>query len=389
MGRRKNYPWDMRADRQMTNLVSGLLTGLIFAPFAIADSVPNSSDLNTEPVSKPVAIIFLIIGIALVPLFIPLISLAFEALGVVILGPFIFIALIFIPLVVWGGILYTVIEAFSTNKKNNKTNKSKVSTSIYQKLVLNLSKDIKIANDIRTDLDSVIKPNVQIEQKIERLNNAIDKYKRKLKINGFIPSVKSECFSKIKATYREIHFLKTFNKVSASTDEINGYVFLAINFIASAGKSINIDKLEQKRKDKQLFYSINKEPSISLLFKSIELYFFDDAVAFMTEDAYIVIDKKSVFVEYSPIPLDVSIANKDVAQFNIVDTSCRQFCNDGILDMRYYHRWLIELGVLELNIASQKVSLLFSNVESGSKLYFHLIHHLGYSEKTKTRICHH
>ena len=79
MGRRKNYPWNSRAEKQMTNLVSGLLAGLIVAPFAIMDSVPNNTNnLNTEPVSKPVAIIFLIFGIALTPLFIPLISLAFE-----------------------------------------------------------------------------------------------------------------------------------------------------------------------------------------------------------------------------------------------------------------------------------------------------------------------
>ena len=94
MGRRKNYPWNSRVDKQMTNLVSGLLTGLILAPFAIMDAITNNTnDLKTEPVSKPVAIIFLIIGIVLTPLFLPLISLAFEALDGIILGPFIFFAL--------------------------------------------------------------------------------------------------------------------------------------------------------------------------------------------------------------------------------------------------------------------------------------------------------
>ena len=49
MGRRKNYPWNSRVDKQMTNLVSGLLTGLILAPFAIMDSIPNNTnDLNTS-----------------------------------------------------------------------------------------------------------------------------------------------------------------------------------------------------------------------------------------------------------------------------------------------------------------------------------------------------
>ena len=44
MGRRKNYPWDSRADKQMTNLVSGLLACLIVAPFAIIDSVLNNTN---------------------------------------------------------------------------------------------------------------------------------------------------------------------------------------------------------------------------------------------------------------------------------------------------------------------------------------------------------
>ena len=55
------------------------------------------------------------------------------------------------------------------------------------------------------------------------------------------------------------------------------------------------------------------------------------------------------------------------------------------MDMRYYNYRLIELGVLELNIASEKVNLLFSNAESGSKLYHHLINNLGFQKKA--RIC--
>ena len=384
MGRRKNYPWNSRVDKQMTNLVSGLLTGLILAPFAIMDSIPNNTnDLNTEPVSKPVAIIFLIIGIVLTPLFLPLISLAFEALDGIILGPFIFFALIFIPLVVWGGILCVVIESFSYNKKTNKPN---LSINVYQKLVLNLSKDIKTTNNIRTDFNSIIKSNVEIKQKIEKLNKTIGTYKCNLKIFGFIPRVKKRYFSKIKEIYREIHYLNTFNKVSYSIEEFNGYVYLDINNNIRSGKSINLNKLQLKKKKPYLFYAINKEPSISLQFRNIELYFFDDAVTFMTEDAYSVIDKNNVFLEYCPTPVEVSMANKDATQFNILDTRCRHFCKDGTMDMRYYNYRLIELGVLELTVASQKVNILFSNIEFGRKLYYHLINYLGYPKKTPTVI---
>lgn len=383
MGRRKDYPFNERDINKAGNLVSGLLAGLIVAPFAIIDSMPNNTNnLNTEPVGKPVAIILLIIGIALTPLFLPLISLAFELFDFFLIGPFIFFALIFIPLVVWGSILYLVIESFCNNEK---TNKPKVAINVYQKFVLNLSKDIEIANNIRTDFNSIIKSNEEIKQKIEKLNKTIDTYKRNLKRFGFITSVKKKYFSKIKTIFREIHFLNTFNKVSLFTEEFNGYVYLDINTIIRSGKSISLDKMAQKKKNPHLFYAINKEPSISFQFRSIELYFFDDAVAFMTEGAYTVIDKSTIFLEYCPTPVEVSIAKKDPTQFNILDTRCRHFCKDGTMDMRYYHYRLIELGVLELTIASQKVNLLFSNIEFGRKLYHRLIH-LGYPKKTQTVI---
>ena len=80
------------------------------------------------------------------------------------------------------------------------------------------------------------------------------------------------------------------------------------------------------------------------------------------------------------------MANKDATQFNILDTRCRHFCKDGTMDMRYYNYRLIELGVLELTVASQKVNLLFSNIEFGRKLYYHLINYLGYPKKTPTVI---
>lgn len=34
MGRRKNYPWDSRVNKQMTNLISRILAGLIAAPLS-------------------------------------------------------------------------------------------------------------------------------------------------------------------------------------------------------------------------------------------------------------------------------------------------------------------------------------------------------------------
>ena len=46
MGRRKNYPRNSKIDKKMTNLVSGLLTGIIVAPFAAVDALSKSKVNN-------------------------------------------------------------------------------------------------------------------------------------------------------------------------------------------------------------------------------------------------------------------------------------------------------------------------------------------------------
>lgn len=38
MGRRKNYPWNSRADKKMTNLISSILAGLIATPLSGGES---------------------------------------------------------------------------------------------------------------------------------------------------------------------------------------------------------------------------------------------------------------------------------------------------------------------------------------------------------------
>ena len=117
---RKDYPFNKRVDKKMTNLISGLLTGLVFAPFAIMDSVPNDADIDyTKPVSKTFAVFLIIIGIALIPLFIPIISLAFQGFSFPFIRPLVSFALIFIPLVVWGVIVYLVIMSFTYKEEAN------------------------------------------------------------------------------------------------------------------------------------------------------------------------------------------------------------------------------------------------------------------------------
>lgn len=59
---RRNDPFSKRNTKWGTNLISTLIAWSIVAPFAVADSIPNTSYNNdSEPISKTFAIILFII----------------------------------------------------------------------------------------------------------------------------------------------------------------------------------------------------------------------------------------------------------------------------------------------------------------------------------------
>ena len=112
---RRNDPFNSRNAKWGANLISTLIAWSIVAPFAMAETLSNtqsaSSNIDNKPISKTFAVILIILGIALIPLFIPLISLAFEC--------FLALPLLIIPIIIWGGIISLVVEAFG-NKDNKK-----------------------------------------------------------------------------------------------------------------------------------------------------------------------------------------------------------------------------------------------------------------------------
>ena len=139
---RKNYPFNEREIRKTEKFISRILVGLILAPFVIIDSLPKGVDnhnyvYNTnnsnKPLSKFWAIIFALIGLALVPVFISLISFAFQIVGFPVIGLFIFLALLLIPVLVWGAIICAVVESFTYNNKipKDEVNQQKTTKGIF------------------------------------------------------------------------------------------------------------------------------------------------------------------------------------------------------------------------------------------------------------------
>ena len=116
MGRFKSDMFPKRESKKMTKLVSGLFTGMLFSPLLVLDGISNintSQDISDKPVSKIAAIILIIIGIALIPLFIPLILFGVELFNFPFIGPFVCFPFLIIPIGIWGGIISVAYESFT------------------------------------------------------------------------------------------------------------------------------------------------------------------------------------------------------------------------------------------------------------------------------------
>lgn len=62
MGRRKNYPWNSRADKKMTNLISSILAGLIATPLSGGESALDDISKMSPEETNWVVIILALIG---------------------------------------------------------------------------------------------------------------------------------------------------------------------------------------------------------------------------------------------------------------------------------------------------------------------------------------
>ncbi len=127
MGRRRNYPWNSRTEKQMTNLVSGLLAGLIVAPFAAVETIAkNGNDITYKKKDKKKDALFsLFLGIFfLTPLYSLFLYACFkyDLILFPIIGELLFMGLTILFFGFWWVIISELIDAFK--KEKNSTNKS-------------------------------------------------------------------------------------------------------------------------------------------------------------------------------------------------------------------------------------------------------------------------
>lgn len=111
---RKNYPFNKRDDNKMTNLVSGLITGLFVAPIATIDAV-SKGNKDTIKNSKKDALFGLALGI----LFLTPLYCLFIFIGLMI--PIIGEVLIVLSSAIFFGFWYIIIsDLIKVYKKKQK-----------------------------------------------------------------------------------------------------------------------------------------------------------------------------------------------------------------------------------------------------------------------------
>ena len=141
MARRKD-PFSKRDSKWGLNLVSTLIAWSIAAPFAIGSSLSkNTSTYDDKPISKTMAVVLIIIGIVLIPLFVPFMMYVDDTIFSIFIG---------IPIGIWAVIIIEVIRAFLNNESDDE-DKSKQHTSITKSFEKREAIKNKVLKDIEVD----------------------------------------------------------------------------------------------------------------------------------------------------------------------------------------------------------------------------------------------
>lgn len=380
MGRFKSDMFPKRESKKMTNLVSGLFTGMLFAPLLVFDGVSNintSQDISDKPISKIIATIFIIIGIVLIPLFIPLILFGLKLFDFPFIGPFLCFPILIIPFGIWGGIITIAYEAFTYRNDKDKKQKQKLKMSIYGKLIntINEDKSLMLSNKIREDYYDIVNSNNNIRQQITILNNKVDKCERRIKSFRYFPILKNKYISKKEKILLEIKIkeelykkpiisLDVFSNNESTIQDINGEVFFKLNFDFIPKQTINFDSIAHSEIKKCFFFDVNINPKLSLQFNSLELHFYDDVLIIMSKKDFAIVSIESLSVSYKTMFVH-SKSSKYYKAFNKKPV--------GLI---YYD----EIALVEINVLSQKLNLLFSNIVDGLIIYSLLIKSQNYEE---------
>lgn len=375
MGRFKSDMFPKRESKKMTKLVSGLFTGMLFSPLLVLDGISNintSQDISDKPVSKIAAIILIIIGIALIPLFIPLILFGVELFNFPFIGPFVCFPFLIIPIGIWGGIISVAYESF-TYKQVKEDQKQNLKMTIYDKFINTINEDK--SNRVRDTYYNIVNLNNKIRQEITVLNNKVEYCERRIKSFRYFPILKNKYINKKEKflsvienndrSYKKpIITLDVYNTNETTLQDLNGEVFLKLNYDFTPKQTINFDKISHSEIKKNFFWDVNINPKLSLQFNSLELHFYEDVLLIMTKKDFAIVNIESLSV------------NKSFMLIHCQSSKYYKSFKKKSVGLVFYER----VTLVEIKVLSQKINLLFTNIADSLIVYNLLMKPKNYDE---------
>ena len=375
MGRFKSDMFPKRESKKMTKFVSGLFTGMLFSPLLVLDGISNintSQDISDKPVNKIAAIILIIIGIALIPLFIPLILFGFELFDFPFIGPFVCFPFLILPFGIWGGIISIAYESF-TYKQVKEEQKQKLKMTIYDKFINTINEDN--SNRVRETYYNIVNSNNKIRKQNTVLSNKVDKCERRIKSFRYFPILKNKYINKKgkilsvienndRSYKKPIITLDVYNTNETTLQDLNGEVFLKLNYDFTPKQTINFDKISHSEIKKNFFLDVNINPKLSLQFNSLELHFYEDVLLIMTKKDFAIVNIESLSV------------NKSFMLIHCQSSKYYKSFKKKSVGLVFYER----VTLVEIKVLSQKINLLFTNIADSLIVYNLLMKPKNYDE---------
>lgn len=362
MGRRKNYPYNKKIDKQMGNLVSGMLTGVILSPSLLFSS---SKEGNSEGGW------FMVVIMVLLSPFIILTPFVWDGLSCLS-----FILKLVILLFVY--VLIGTLEFYLVYKILKFAD---ILSDRYDYLIFRIARKSNKSrySEIRKDYFKTIRKNNRANPKVIELHNKIKHYQSLLdnnlntdkesKYREIIESshqelieIKKNIFNAFRTDYKEPIIRLEPSDRETTLPDFEGLVYLNIDKKISFKRTINFEEIVPLNNDGKQFFTTNIKPLKSLISGSIEFLFYDRYLLLMTKNDFTIIEYKDIIGTYLK---------------NSIEISSSSFGNTKMMIPKYFDNLpelrkdnskeyaMIDVGILQLNIFSKKIHLLFTKYNEG------------------------
>lgn len=373
MGRRKNYPFDSRVDKQMTSLISGLITGIISVPFLLFS--PSKNEFYHDPEDGGCMLpLFIFVGILIFP-FIKLTVPIWNALSYFDSIIVSFILLILSYWLIFGIEIYLLYILSKFIDKFENKYECLINFIVFRSYKSRYRK-------IRKDYFNTVRKNKRAKSKVKELYNKIKHYQNLLDENvgtekeqryrdiiehsqQELYKIKKNIFNVFRTDYKEPVIQLPCNQKDTQPN-FDGYVYLSIDKKFTVRKTIKIEEILPLSNNGTMFFKTNIKPLKSLFNESITIHFYDRYTLLMTKKNFTIVGYENVIGSYIKTSVEFCLGckgNSEVIETDRLDC-LPEFRKDNTNEFV-----MTDVGKLQLNFFSRKMHFLFTKYDEGKAIY--------------------